>query len=100
MKTELMTISWCGAQCLEAFRQARKEVEATLVLLGNFATDDPEGAAIYETLVGCREERILVLPYGDDSALVNTLQTRAAAVNRSGASPVYRAVLCKFLWPR
>ena len=65
---------------IEAFKRARKEVDATLVLLGNFATDDPEGAAIYEALLGSREERILVLPYGDDSALVNTLQTRAATV--------------------
>jgi len=65
---------------IEAFKQARREVDATLVLLGNFATDDPEGAAIYEALLRSREERILVLPYGDDSALVNTLQRRAAAV--------------------
>ena len=65
---------------IEAFKQARREVDATLVLLGNFATDDPEGAAIYEALLRSRDERILVLPYGDDSALVNALQTRAAAV--------------------
>jgi trehalose synthase len=28
---------------IRAFRQARKEVDCTLVLLGNVATDDPEG---------------------------------------------------------
>ena len=33
---------------VEAFKRARKEVDATLVLLGNFATDDPEGRAIFE----------------------------------------------------
>jgi trehalose synthase len=27
---------------IEAFKQARQEVDATLVLLGNFATDDPK----------------------------------------------------------
>jgi trehalose synthase len=59
---------------IEAFKQARRKVDATLVLLGNFATDDPEGAAIYEALLRSREERILVLPYGDDRALVNALQ--------------------------
>jgi trehalose synthase len=28
---------------IRAFRQARREVDCTLVLLGNVATDDPEG---------------------------------------------------------
>ena len=59
---------------------AQKQVDATLVLLGSFATDDPEGARVYEYLTGVREERILVLPNGDDTALVNTLQRRAAVV--------------------
>ena len=61
---------------IEAFKLARKEVDCTLVLLGNFASDDPEGAQIYEELVKCRDERILILPHGDDTALVNTLQRR------------------------
>src|SRR5205823_13241968 len=65
---------------LEAFKRARKELDATLVLLGNFATDDREGEQIYESLCVCRDERILILISGDDSALVNALQTRAAVV--------------------
>jgi hypothetical protein len=44
---------------VEAFKIARKEVDATLVLLGNFVTDDPEGAKVYEQLTSMREERIL-----------------------------------------
>src|SRR5438876_7814189 len=64
---------------VEAFKLARKEVECTLVLLGDFATDDPEGARIYEAVAGCREERVVVLA-SDDTALVNTLQRRAAVV--------------------
>src|SRR2546428_9281036 len=35
---------------VKAFKLARKEVEATLVLLGNFATDDAEGSQIFESL--------------------------------------------------
>ena len=65
---------------VEAFKRARKEVDATLVLLGNFATDDPEGRAIFESLCACQDERILILTSGDDTALVNALQTRAAVV--------------------
>src|SRR5262249_2020192 len=63
---------------IEAFKIAQKEVDATLVLLGNFATDDPEGARVYERLASNRGERILVLPNGDDTALVNALQRQAA----------------------
>ena len=46
---------------IEAFRLARKEVDATLVLLGNVATDDPEGQQVFESLLECKEERILIL---------------------------------------
>jgi trehalose synthase len=65
---------------VEAFRIARKKVPATLVLLGNFADDDPEGREMFEATARQREERILVLPHGDDPLLVNSLQRRAAVV--------------------
>ena len=65
---------------VEAFRIARRKVPATLVLLGNFADDDPEGREIFEATARQREERILVLPHGDDPLLVNSLQRRAAVV--------------------
>ena len=65
---------------VEAFKLARKQIDARLVLLGNFATDDPEGEEIFRTLCACRDERILILTSGDDTALVNALQTRAAVV--------------------
>src|SRR5437588_3989497 len=54
---------------VEAFKLARKEIDARLVLLGNFATDDPEGAKIFEASRACQEDRILILTSGDDSAL-------------------------------
>src|SRR5438270_5980984 len=54
---------------VDAFKLARKEIDARLVLLGNFATDDPEGAKIFEASRACQEDRILILTSGDDSAL-------------------------------
>src|SRR5947199_2046352 len=65
---------------VEAFKLASEEVDARLVLLGNFATDDPEGEEIFNSLCACRDDRILILTSGDDTALVNALQTRAAVV--------------------
>jgi trehalose synthase len=64
---------------IQAFKIARKEVDCTLVLLGNVATDDPEGSRVYESLIGQSEERIIILSH-QDSALVNALQKRAAVV--------------------
>ncbi|MCZ7563457.1 MAG: glycosyltransferase [Burkholderiales bacterium] len=64
---------------IDAFKLARKQVDATLVLLGNVATDDPEGQEVFESLLECKEERILILT-AEDSALVNALQRHAAVV--------------------
>jgi trehalose synthase len=83
---------------VEAFKLARKEVDATLVLLGNFATDDPEGARVYEDLAGIRGERILVLPNGDDTALVNTLQRRAAVVLQKSLREGFGLTVAEAMW--
>jgi trehalose synthase len=83
---------------VEAFKLARKEIDATLVLLGNFATDDPEGALVYEHLAGMRDERILVLPNGDDTALVNTLQRRAAVVLQKSLREGFGLTVAEAMW--
>lgn len=83
---------------LEAFTRARKEIDATLVLLGNFATDDPEGEQIYESLCACRDERILILTSGDDTALVNALQTRAAVVLQKSLREGFGLTVAEALW--
>lgn len=83
---------------IEAFRLARKDVEATLVLLGNFAADDPEGAEIYRSLLACREERILVLPHGDDVDLVNALQRRAAVVLQKSLREGFGLTVTEAMW--
>jgi trehalose synthase len=83
---------------IEAFKLARREVDATLVLLGNFASDDPEGAAIYESLLRCRDERILILPNGDDTALVNTLQRRATVVLQKSIREGFGLTVTEAMW--
>jgi trehalose synthase len=83
---------------IEAFKLARKEVDCTLVLLGNFASDDPEGAEIYESMVQSREERILILPNGDDTTLVNTLQRRAAVVLQKSLREGFGLTVTEAMW--
>jgi trehalose synthase len=83
---------------VDAFKIAREEVNATLVLLGNFVTDDPEGAKVYEQVASMREERILVLPAGDDTALVNTLQRRAAGVLQKSIREGFGLTVAEAMW--
>src|SRR2546430_3847940 len=83
---------------VKAFKLARKKVDATLVLLGNFATDDPEGEQIYESLCACRDERILILTSGDDSALVNALQTRATVVLQKSLREGFGLTVAEAMW--
>src|SRR5881394_2818759 len=85
---------------VKAFKLARKEIEATLVLLGNFATDDPEGSKIFESLRACQEERILISTKGDDTALVNALQTRAAVVLQKSLREGFGLTVSEAMWKR
>src|SRR5947207_6842896 len=83
---------------VEAFKLANKEVDARLVLLGNFATDDPEGEEIFNSLCACRDERILILTSGDDTALVNALQTRATVVLQKSLREGFGLTVAEAMW--
>src|SRR5438552_14288879 len=83
---------------VEAFKIARKKVDARLVLLGNFATDDPEGEEIFHSLCASRDERILILTSGDDTALVNALQTRAAVVLQKSLREGFGLTVAEAMW--
>ncbi len=82
---------------IKAFKIARKDVDATLVLLGNVATDDPEGQEVFESLLECREERILILT-AEDSALVNALQRRAAVVLQKSLREGFGLTVTEAMW--
>ncbi len=82
---------------IEAFQIARGEVDATLVLLGNVATDDPEGETVFKSLLDCREERIHVLSV-QDSALVNALQRRAAVVLQKSLREGFGLTVAEAMW--
>jgi trehalose synthase len=82
---------------IEAFRIARKEVDCTLVLVGNVATDDPEGQEVFESLCECADERIRVLSV-QDSALVNALQRRAAVVLQKSLREGFGLTVAEAMW--
>ncbi len=82
---------------IDAFKIARKEVDCTLVLLGNVATDDPEGTQVYESLLDCQEERIIILSR-QDTALVNALQARAAVVLQKSIREGFGLTVSEAMW--
>jgi trehalose synthase len=82
---------------IEAFKIARKEVKATLVLLGNVATDDPEGPEVYESLLKQREERVIILAV-QDTALVNALQRKAAVVLQKSIREGFGLTVAEAMW--
>lgn len=82
---------------IHAFKLARKEVDCTLVLLGNVATDDPEGAEVYQKLMDAKEERIIILSV-QDTALVNALQPRAAVVMQKSIREGFGLTVAEAMW--
>lgn len=82
---------------IRAFLKARKQEECTLVLVGNVATDDPEGAEVYRSLLAHRNERIIVLSV-QDGALVNALQRRAAVVLQKSIREGFGLTVSEAMW--
>ncbi|MGD9658518.1 MAG: glycosyltransferase [Methylocystis sp.] len=83
---------------IDAFRIACQEVDCTLVLVGNVATDDPEGQQMFESLCKCgEEERIRILSV-QDSALVNALQRRAAVVLQKSIREGFGLTVAEAMW--
>ncbi len=82
---------------IKAFKIARREVDATLVLLGNAALDDPEGEKIYHSLLKEREDRIIIISR-DDTALVNALQRKAAVILQKSIREGFGLTVTEAMW--
>jgi trehalose synthase len=82
---------------VDAFRIARKQVDCTLVLVGNVATDDPEGQEVFASICRCAEGRIRILSV-QDSALVNALQRRAAVVLQKSIREGFGLTVTEAMW--
>jgi trehalose synthase len=82
---------------IKAFKIAKKEVDCTLVLLGNIATDDPEGEEVYRSLSDCREDRIIILTV-QDGGLVNALQRKAAVVLQKSIQEGFGLTVTEAMW--
>ena len=82
---------------IEAFKLAAREFPARLVLLGNVATDDPEGQEVFESVLKHKAEHIHILTV-EDSALVNALQSRAAVVLQKSLREGFGLTVTEAMW--
>jgi trehalose synthase len=82
---------------IEAFRKAREQADCTLVLVGNNASDDPEGGEILETIKRVADEGIIVLAV-DDPTLVNALQRSAAVVLQKSTREGFGLTVTEAMW--
>ncbi|NDJ86243.1 MAG: glycosyltransferase [Chloroflexi bacterium] len=82
---------------IKAFQIAQQEVDATLVLLGEIAADDPEGDRVYNSLLEYQNERIILLAK-EDTALVNALQSRAAVVLQKSIREGFGLTVTEAMW--
>ncbi|MFW5733793.1 MAG: glycosyltransferase [Oceanidesulfovibrio sp.] len=82
---------------IQAFKIAQKEIDARLVLLGNIAMDDPEGEKVYNSLLDERSDRIRILSV-QDTALVNSLQRKAAVVVQKSIREGFGLTVTEAMW--
>jgi trehalose synthase len=82
---------------IEAFRKARKEVDCTLVLLGNLALDDPEASIVLETIRKSADDHVIVLTV-DDATLVNALQRKATVVLQKSTREGFGLTVTEAMW--
>ncbi len=82
---------------IQAFKKARKQVDATLVLLGDMASDDPEGQEVYESLLGEQDERIVILAR-QDTSLVNALQRKSHVVLQKSLREGFGLTVTEAMW--
>lgn len=86
---------------IEVFRRVKQDVDCRLVLLGNMATDDPEGPEIFAQ-VSQQAEKLddVVLITQTDPLLVNALQRSAAVVLQMSKREGFGLTVSEALWKR
>jgi trehalose synthase len=84
---------------LEIFQRVKQEIDCRLVLLGNMATDDPEGPAIFSQVTGrAAELDDVVLITQTDPLFVNALQRCASVVLQMSKREGFGLTVSEALW--
>jgi trehalose synthase len=76
---------------------ARQTVDCTLVLVGSTADDDPEAAAVLQSVQDLAGERTLILSI-TDALLVNALQRRATVILQKSIREGFGLTVAEAMW--
>ncbi len=86
---------------IEAFKMVNERVEATLVLAGGEATDDPEGAAVLQEVQEAAKDNpdvhVLLLP-ADAHRTINALQRASTLVVQKSIQEGFGLVVTEAMW--
>jgi len=83
---------------IKAFKIAKKKVKnCRLVLLGNIATDDPEGVEVYQSLLSEQSDDI-IMPPNQDAWMVNALQRKAAVIIQKSIREGFGLTVTEAMW--
>lgn len=86
---------------LEVFLRVREKMDCRLVMLGNMASDDPEGPTIYNEIHARTQEMDdILLITQTDALLVNALQREAAVVLQLSRREGFGLTVSEALWKR
>jgi trehalose synthase len=84
---------------LTVFKRVREAVDCQLVMIGNMATDDPEGPKIFEDIfLQAQEMEDVHLITQTDATLVNALQRAAAVVLQLSLREGFGLTVSEALW--
>ncbi len=86
---------------IEAFKMLNSSVDAQLVLAGGGATDDPEGAAVYEEVLDAANgnEKIFVLLLPSDAhRTINALQRASTIVIQKSLQEGFGLTVTEAMW--
>ena len=82
---------------VDAFEIASRDVDATLVLLGNRPADDPEKNELLDRLLERRSDRVLILD-GSDELLVAAIQQYATVVLQKSLREGFGLTVSEAMW--
>ncbi len=85
---------------IETFKKVKKEVDCQLVLMGNFATDDPEGSYMYKKVVhkAKRMSDVTIIVNSGTDLSVNALQRTSEVVLQKSIKEGFALTVSEALW--
>ncbi len=84
---------------IDAFRLAQEKADCRLVLLGDFATDDPEGQMVYDSIIRekGKDDDIIVINQ-TDNILANVVQRASSVVVQKSIREGFGLTVSEALW--